>query len=62
MPHRTGKKGRKIGRNKEKCQRYRALGIREKNKLKRILKNNSYEEAVAYAKKHGLKIPEKGER
>lgn len=32
--HKPGKKGsRKHGRNKEKCQRYREEGRREKNKL-----------------------------
>ena len=39
MPAKTvrkgGKKGRKIGRNKVKCDRYRAEGRREKNKARR---------------------------
>lgn len=33
------KKGRKIGRNKIKCERYRAMGTREKNKARRIAKD-----------------------
>lgn len=33
-----GRKGRKIGRNKVKCERYRAEGRREKNKQRKILK------------------------
>ena len=35
----TGKKGgKKIGRDKDKCARYRASGKREKNKERRIRK------------------------
>jgi len=33
-----GKKGRKIGRNKDACARYRAQGRREKGKAKRLVK------------------------
>jgi len=39
-----GKKGRKIGRDKVKCARYRLEGRREKNKARRAAKrakNNS---------------------
>lgn len=37
MPkHRSGKKGRKIGRNKVKCDLYRKQGRRERNKLRRL--------------------------
>lgn len=32
-------KNRKYGRNKVKCERYRALGIRERNKARRIAKD-----------------------
>lgn len=32
------KKGRKIGRDKDKCARYRARGTREKNKARRAAK------------------------
>lgn len=32
-------KGRKIGRNKIKCERYQARGTREKNKARRIAKD-----------------------
>lgn len=32
-------KGGKIGRNKTKCDQYRARGIREKNKARRIAKD-----------------------
>lgn len=35
-----GKKGRKVGRNKSKCQAYRLAGTREKNKARRIAKDN----------------------
>lgn len=34
-----GKKGRKIGRNAEKCKAYRAAGRREKNKKRRLAKH-----------------------
>ncbi|WP_165963959.1 hypothetical protein [Actinomadura sp. KC216] len=33
-----GAKGKKIGRNKVKCERYRAKGTREQNKERRRLK------------------------
>ena len=32
-------KGRKIGRSIKKCQVYKALGIRERNKAKRALRH-----------------------
>jgi hypothetical protein len=38
------KKSKKHGRNSTKCERYRARGIREKNKARRIAKD---------AKRHG---------
>lgn len=31
-----GKKGRKVARNRDKCQKYRARGLREKHKETRI--------------------------
>jgi hypothetical protein len=34
----TGKKGRKIGRDELKCKKYRAEGIREKNKERKARK------------------------
>lgn len=34
------KKGRKIGRNKRKCEAYKLAGRREKNKARRIEKDN----------------------
>lgn len=36
-----GKKHRKYGRNRAKCARYRLLGRREKNKARRVAKNQS---------------------
>lgn len=40
----TGKKGgRKIGRDKVKCERYRREGIREKNKARKIAKQKRFE-------------------
>lgn len=47
---------RKHGRNEEKCKKYKLAKIREKNKLKRVLKSNGYKAAVKYAKLHGLKF------
>lgn len=35
MAKSEGKKGRKLGRNKVKCERYRARGTREANKRRR---------------------------
>jgi ribosomal protein S15P/S13E len=34
-----GKKGRKIGRDKEKCARYRIQGRREINKIRKVRKH-----------------------
>jgi hypothetical protein len=36
MPAKSSQKGRKIGRNKQKCEAYRKAGTREKNKARRI--------------------------
>ena len=44
---RTGRKhggSRKIGRDKKKCERYRASGAREKNKARRIAKEKKRQE------------------
>jgi hypothetical protein len=45
---------RKIGRNREKCAKYRALQTREKNKIKRVLCSSGAKVAKQYATKHGL--------
>ena len=45
---------RKIGRNKDKCLRYRSEHRREKNKLRRIRKCNGPEAAARYAKEANL--------
>uniref|UniRef100_A0A6M3LB48 Uncharacterized protein n=1 Tax=viral metagenome TaxID=1070528 RepID=A0A6M3LB48_9ZZZZ len=37
---RTGKGSRKIGRNLIKCGRYKMLGMREKNKKRKIAKDD----------------------
>lgn len=34
-----GKKGRKVGRDKKKCQDYRARGLRIKNKIRKLKKH-----------------------
>jgi hypothetical protein len=39
-----GKKGRKIGRNLAKCQRYKVEGRRERNKARKIAKQKRKEE------------------
>lgn len=36
---RGGKRGRKIGQNKSKCEKYRAAGRLEKNKIRRLKKH-----------------------
>jgi hypothetical protein len=47
----TGGKGsKKAGRSKAKCQRYHDHKMRERNKLKRILRSNGYAYALAWAK------------
>jgi len=52
-------KGRKIGRNKKKCERYKASKAREYNKYKRVLKSSGANAAKAYALKHALKVTAK---
>ena len=56
MPASKGKKGRKVGRNKVKCDQYRKEGRKEKNKLQRIRKHGTEKEYREYAKKHNLTI------
>lgn len=34
-----GKKGRKVGRDRKKCQEYRARGLRIKNKIRKLRKH-----------------------
>ena len=34
-----GQKGRKVGRNLKKCAKYKALGMRIKNKIQKMLKH-----------------------
>jgi hypothetical protein len=43
-----GKKNRKYGRNKVKCDQYRRLQLREQHKAKRILFSNGWRKARAY--------------
>ena len=45
---------RKIGRNKEKCARYRAMHTREMNKVRRVLRSNGWDAAQAYAAKNNV--------
>ena len=52
-----GKGSRKHGRNKVKCKLYRDHKIREKNKIKRIVKSNGLEYAIIWAKEYSVSIP-----
>ena len=45
---------KKIGRNEEKCKKYRSSKNREKNKLKRILQSNGFAAAEKYAEEKEL--------
>jgi len=45
---------RKIGRNKEKCARYRAMHTREMNKVRRVLRSNGWDAAQVYAAKNNV--------
>lgn len=45
---------KKHGRNKEKCAKYRAMHVGEKNKLKRVLQSSGEKEARRYASLYGL--------
>ena len=47
-------KGKKVGRNKEKCATYRLLHRRERNKLKRILQSCGVDFASNWAKTYGV--------
>ena len=47
-----GKKNRKYGRNKTKCQLYRQHNVREWNKLRRILQSNGLIFAQWWAHKY----------
>jgi len=58
-----GKGGRKIGRDIQKCARYRLEGRREKNKARRIAKQKRFEQkkmlkrsAVTRGEKFPLRI------
>ena len=46
--------GRKVGRDKVKCARYRAMHIAEKNKAKRVLQSSGVAYAEAWAAKNGV--------
>lgn len=46
-----GPGARKYGRNKTKCERYRLLHVREKNKIKRVLQSSGIQQAGIYAAK-----------
>ena len=45
---------KKIGRNKEKCARYKAMHTREMNKVRRVLRSNGWDAAQAYAAKNNV--------
>lgn len=47
-------KGRKIGRDKQKCQSYRGRTTRAMNKIVRIARSNGYQHALEYAAPFGL--------
>jgi hypothetical protein len=51
---RGGKKGRKIGRNIVKCAAYKLKHVRERNKLKRIVRSNGLEFAQDWAGSRGV--------
>jgi hypothetical protein len=52
-------KNSKIGRNKDKCNKYRSEGRREQNKLRRIAKYNSPAFLTAWKDKFIFKKLEK---
>ena len=55
MPRQQQKKSggaRKIGRNVDKCRRYRDMHRREVNKIKRVLQSCGAEFAKAWAREH----------
>ena len=49
-----GKKNRKLGRDKLRCNLYRVRHTREKNKLRRVLQSSGLSAAHAYASQHAL--------
>jgi hypothetical protein len=48
--------GRKIGRMADKCKKYRACHIRERNKLKRVLQSCGRKFAEKWASDHGMNL------
>jgi hypothetical protein len=54
MEHKSGKKGRKYGRNEKKCQAYFSAKRREKNKLKKIRQSNGEAAAIEYKHAKGI--------
>jgi hypothetical protein len=53
-----GKSGgaRKIGRMSAKCKKYQACHIREKNKLKKVLRSCGRKFAEKWAADHGMNL------
>jgi len=49
-----GQKTRKYGRNTDKCAAYRALHLREKHKVIRVLQSNGLGYAISWAIIHGM--------
>jgi len=56
-----GGKGRKIGRNKDKCNRYKVGRRRERNKIARVLRSSGIEEAKRYSVKYGVALPKQAQ-
>ena len=52
---------RKVGRNKSKCEAYRAHGIRSKHKIKKILQSNGIKAAESYKRNPSKPFP-KGDK
>lgn len=54
----TQKKGsgglRKVGRNLEKCKRYRNMHTREMNKVRRVFRSSGRKAAEKYANENGV--------
>ena len=51
---RGGKKNRKLGRNKTKCETYHVFHRREINKIKRMLRSNGFAYATNWASERGV--------
>lgn len=49
-----GKKSKKMGRNTEKCKRYRLNSEREKHKIIKIAKSSGVKRALEYAVEKGI--------